>query len=447
MSAPLPGHVSRGGERRRRPPGSAPPRPGLRSRRGGPAPAEPNGRSPHRRSPPGPPLRPALPPPPPPPGGHPAPLPSSRVARPTNLHSFLFCVHRFDVRALPLKSRPLTFRVRQQQRLARVVSPGNRIRLPPVPVAAQGHVYLCQPGQESHGKEAASALVAEPARGLCGKVSRPSELSLRPRPGCSPRVEVALRRFFEGTECNRLGCGNWGNYVLPHLIVTCSFTRGSFFSSPARRLGRGNRRRALSGGNYPPRRAPRRRGEDYNSRRAPRRRATTTPGVPRGAVRAGPAGGGSPGRGGPAGRGPQPAPPPAPTAAGSAEEGLRWRPAQRHCRLQVTVYRMLSNVIWSRLTLHKLILSPRSCQPNGANKEALQYEIKELKQKDLALDQEIAQLLSEGYSLEELEKHISLLHEYNDIKDAGQMLLGKLAVIRGVTTKQLYPEYDLELSD
>lgn len=93
------------------------------------------------------------------------------------------------------------------------------------------------------------------------------------------------------------------------------------------------------------------------------------------------------------------------------------------------------------------IPSPRSCQPNGANEEALQYEIEELKQKDLALDQEIAQLLSEGYSLEELEKHISLLHEYNDIKDAGQMLLGKLAVIRGVTTKQLYPEYDLELSD
>lgn len=41
------------------------------------------------------------------------------------------------------------------------------------------------------------------------------------------------------------------------------------------------------------------------------------------------------------------------------------------------------------------IPSPRSCQPNGANEEALQYEIEELKQKDLALDQEIAQLLSE----------------------------------------------------
>lgn len=143
-------------------------------------------------------------------------------------------------------------------------------------------------------------------------------------------------------------------------------------------------------------------------------------------------------------------------------------------------------------------------------------------------------LFYRGYSLEELDKHISLLHEYNEIKDAGQMLLGKLgkegkavkdlfsqcfhtdterscchrgkacvtdsslkkkclgkqegqlqnlgflgcgmrygimrggkhvsdssdlclmkamlflyflAVIRGVTTKQLYPEYDLELSD
>uniref|UniRef100_A0A8C0ZKU1 DNA repair protein SWI5 homolog n=1 Tax=Cyanistes caeruleus TaxID=156563 RepID=A0A8C0ZKU1_CYACU len=108
-------------------------------------------------------------------------------------------------------------------------------------------------------------------------------------------------------------------------------------------------------------------------------------------------------------------------------------------------------VLFPRFLLHVFcvlqIPSPKSFQPNGASEEALRCEIEELKRKDLALDQEIAQLLSEGYSLEELDKHISLLHEYNEIKDAGQMLLGKLAVIRGVTTKQLYPEYDLELSD
>lgn len=31
-----------------------------------------------------------------------------------------------------------------------------------------------------------------------------------------------------------------------------------------------------------------------------------------------------------------------------------------------------------------------------------------------------------GYNVDELEDHISQLHEYNDIKDVGQMLLGKL---------------------
>lgn len=63
------------------------------------------------------------------------------------------------------------------------------------------------------------------------------------------------------------------------------------------------------------------------------------------------------------------------------------------------------------------------------------------------LDKEIAQLMSEGYNVDELEDHIAQLHEYNDIKDVGQMLLGKLAMIRGVTTKELYPEFDLDMND
>uniref|UniRef100_A0A2K6N5G4 DNA repair protein SWI5 homolog n=1 Tax=Rhinopithecus bieti TaxID=61621 RepID=A0A2K6N5G4_RHIBE len=33
---------------------------------------------------------------------------------------------------------------------------------------------------------------------------------------------------------------------------------------------------------------------------------------------------------------------------------------------------------------------------------------------------------SPGYSVDELEDHITQLHEYNDIKDVGQMLMGKL---------------------
>nr|XP_003228997.2 PREDICTED: DNA repair protein SWI5 homolog [Anolis carolinensis] len=89
--------------------------------------------------------------------------------------------------------------------------------------------------------------------------------------------------------------------------------------------------------------------------------------------------------------------------------------------------------------------SLRACQP--ADKETLQQEIEELKNKIISLDKEIAPLLAEGCSLEELENHIALLHEYNEIKDTGQMLLGRLAVIRGVTTKELYPAFDLDLND
>jgi hypothetical protein len=73
--------------------------------------------------------------------------------------------------------------------------------------------------------------------------------------------------------------------------------------------------------------------------------------------------------------------------------------------------------------------------------------LKKLKDKRDMLEKEIDQLISEGYSVDELDDHISQLHEYNDIKDVGQMLLGKLAVIRGVTTKELYPEFDLDLND
>ncbi|XP_065504928.1 DNA repair protein SWI5 homolog [Caloenas nicobarica] len=238
--------------------------------------------------------------------------------------------------------------------------------------------------------------------------ARPALLPGRPGPSASPAAARVTGCFgaAHARSCDALRC-------CAHRALLCAAVRTV---------------RCSGWGDYPPRRAPRRR-RDYNSQRAPRG-ATTTPSVPRGAAGAGcrreaaalaegvlPSAGRSPPR--------QPPPPPRPLPRRAPGGGRRSGAAG----------------------FKSPVPSPRSCQPNGANEEALLCEIKELKQKDLALDQEITQLLSEGYSLEELEKHISLLHEYNDIKDAGQMLLGKLAVIRGVTTKQLYPEYDLELSD
>ncbi|XP_057177291.1 DNA repair protein SWI5 homolog isoform X2 [Triplophysa rosa] len=55
-------------------------------------------------------------------------------------------------------------------------------------------------------------------------------------------------------------------------------------------------------------------------------------------------------------------------------------------------------------------------------------EAKELRQTLDRLDSEIAVLDKDGCVEEELDKHIDLLHEYNDIKDIAQTLLGRLVV-------------------
>jgi hypothetical protein len=46
-----------------------------------------------------------------------------------------------------------------------------------------------------------------------------------------------------------------------------------------------------------------------------------------------------------------------------------------------------------------------------------------------------------------MKEHIQELHDYNDLKDAGQALLGRLAEIEGITTRDMYKRYNLETDD
>jgi hypothetical protein len=42
---------------------------------------------------------------------------------------------------------------------------------------------------------------------------------------------------------------------------------------------------------------------------------------------------------------------------------------------------------------------------------------------------------------------MQLLHEYNEIKDIGQMLFGQCAMLTGVTVRDVYRQFDMNLDD
>ncbi|XP_014782049.1 DNA repair protein SWI5 homolog [Octopus bimaculoides] len=64
-----------------------------------------------------------------------------------------------------------------------------------------------------------------------------------------------------------------------------------------------------------------------------------------------------------------------------------------------------------------------------------------------ATNQKIAELESMGMSKEELQVYIKKLHMYNEVKDLAQTLLGKLALMENLCTKDLYGRYQLNLED
>ena len=78
--------------------------------------------------------------------------------------------------------------------------------------------------------------------------------------------------------------------------------------------------------------------------------------------------------------------------------------------------------------------------------ESIAADIEQLKDQLEKVDSEISEL-SQDYHEDELQLYIDHLHDYNEIKDVGQLLLGKLAEVQGTTTAQLYHQFDLNLDD
>ncbi|PSS22435.1 hypothetical protein M430DRAFT_137674 [Amorphotheca resinae ATCC 22711] len=83
-------------------------------------------------------------------------------------------------------------------------------------------------------------------------------------------------------------------------------------------------------------------------------------------------------------------------------------------------------------------------------------KISSLQARNAALEQEIAQTRAKLQEVSQelnypaaatVKKHIKLLHEYNDIRDIGQGLIGMIAENRGVRIGELYEEFGVGLKD
>jgi hypothetical protein len=78
--------------------------------------------------------------------------------------------------------------------------------------------------------------------------------------------------------------------------------------------------------------------------------------------------------------------------------------------------------------------------------ESVAGDIAQLREQLESVESEIAEL-SVDYCEDELQQYIDHLHEYNEMKDVGQLLLGKLAEVKGTTTAELYRHFQLSLDD
>ncbi|KAJ3154151.1 swi5-like zinc finger protein [Geranomyces michiganensis] len=100
-----------------------------------------------------------------------------------------------------------------------------------------------------------------------------------------------------------------------------------------------------------------------------------------------------------------------------------------------------------------------SVTPVASPARPLRLKAEEVLSREIAnLRAKIAELEDEGRAIEadlipgtdveaENAAHIKRLHDYNEVKDTGQMLLGKLAECEGTTTRSMYKRFDLAVDD
>lgn len=79
--------------------------------------------------------------------------------------------------------------------------------------------------------------------------------------------------------------------------------------------------------------------------------------------------------------------------------------------------------------------------------ETPEEELSNLIRQEVDLDKDITALKESGFKVEELQGHIDNLHRYNEVKDAAQLVLGRLAELEQVTLKEIHKKYNVPVSE
>lgn len=104
----------------------------------------------------------------------------------------------------------------------------------------------------------------------------------------------------------------------------------------------------------------------------------------------------------------------------------------------------------SRKTLSSHFSTPfrsPSCRSLARQTASPEEQLSQLRMQEANLDEEIESLQASGYIVDELQSHIDNLHRYNEIKDAAQLVLGRLAEMEEATLKEMHEKYGVSISD
>ncbi len=91
-------------------------------------------------------------------------------------------------------------------------------------------------------------------------------------------------------------------------------------------------------------------------------------------------------------------------------------------------------------------LQPPASLHTSGDPEGIARDVLKLRRRLAEVDRELGEL-SDDFHESELQVHIKRLHDYNEMKDVGQMLLGRMAEAQGTTTAEIYKSFGLDLGD